>query len=137
MNKFQPVVLAVIKKQDKYLFTLRVDKHKDLDGKWQIPGGAVEFGEIPIVALHREVKEELGIEVNVLHNNPHVETILRKKWQGILLCFLCEMKDITSRIILNEEATDWKWMSLDELHSHKLIPGCLDIIKSAPSGTMF
>jgi len=129
MNYFQPVALAVIKQQDKYLFTLRVDKHKDLNNKWQIPGGGVEFGETPIDALHREVKEELGIEVTILHENPQVKTIVRNKWQGILLCYLCEMKDVRATIVLNKEATKWKWMDLQTLRLHDSIPGCVKIIE--------
>ncbi|PIZ62319.1 hypothetical protein CO051_05540 [Candidatus Roizmanbacteria bacterium CG_4_9_14_0_2_um_filter_39_13] len=129
MNYFQPVALAVIKKKDEYLFTLRVDTYKDLNGKWQIPGGGVDFGETPIEALHREVREELGIEVTVLQENPQVKTIMRKNWQGILLCYLCEMKDTTAKIVLNEEATEWKWMSLEELRAQESIPGCVDMVE--------
>jgi A/G-specific adenine glycosylase len=58
------VVAAIIQKEDKVL----IDKRPAdglLGGMWEFPGGKIERGEDHPEALKRELKEELGIAVNL------------------------------------------------------------------------
>jgi 8-oxo-dGTP diphosphatase len=40
---------------------------QSLAGKWEFPGGKIEPGESPQVALVREIEEELGLAIHVGH----------------------------------------------------------------------
>ena len=53
-------VKALIVRKDKFLAVQ--DAH---DGYWELPGGKIQYGETPQQALVREVKEELGVIVEV------------------------------------------------------------------------
>jgi 8-oxo-dGTP diphosphatase len=58
------VVAAVIQRDGKILACRRAP-HKSLAGLWEFPGGKLEPGETDEVALAREIREELGIEIAV------------------------------------------------------------------------
>lgn len=53
---------AIFNSEDKLFLTLRGKKAKNERGKWEIPGGNVEFGETLEDAIKREMREEHGIE---------------------------------------------------------------------------
>lgn len=58
------VTAAIIINNRKVLIAQRAEDQK-LAGKWEFPGGKVEAGETPEECLKREIKEELGIKIEV------------------------------------------------------------------------
>ncbi len=58
------VAAAVFRKNDKVLVARRA-RGQHLEYKWEFPGGKVEKNETPEECLHRELKEELGVLVEV------------------------------------------------------------------------
>jgi len=58
------VVAAVVQKNERYLITQR-RPNAVLPLLWEFPGGRVEDGESDASALAREVKERLGVDVEV------------------------------------------------------------------------
>jgi 8-oxo-dGTP diphosphatase len=59
-----PVVAGFLKKGNQILVGQRPETHS-LAGLWEFPGGKIEPGESPEVALARELREELGIEAEI------------------------------------------------------------------------
>lgn len=57
------VVAGVLRDTRGRILLARRTEGRDLAGAWEFPGGKVERGESPAKALHRELFEELGIEI--------------------------------------------------------------------------
>ncbi len=133
--RIQPVVIAVIRKENKFLLTKRIffdDEDKSFGPfAWNLPGGGLEFGESPMQALEREMKEELALDVKVGQLIPEVYSEVRNHWQGIFLTFICEMSDPSQEIVLNEEASEYGWFSLEEVKNLKTLPKTVEILNMA------
>ena len=57
------VVAAAIRDREGRLLLQQCPPHKRHAGLWEFPGGKVESEEIPRLALCREVREELGLDL--------------------------------------------------------------------------
>ncbi len=91
--------------QNRVLLCLRTDY--DL---WNLPGGCLEKGESPWAGAIREVKEETGLDVEIIrlvgiYSKPDKDDIV----------FDFECKIIGGEITLNAEARDIKWFALEEI----------------------
>ena len=133
-TKIVTVVIIVIRQNGKYLMTLRVAN--DLEdmgylGFWQIPGGGWQVGETIEQAALREAKEELGVDVEIIQKIPKIFDSMRNDWHGQLNCFFCRIKDPIQKIVLNEEACEYKWFLPEEIKSLKAFPASYSIIQEA------
>lgn len=57
------VVAVIIDDEERVLLTRR--SVPPFEGQWVMPGGKIDLGESIMKALHREVMEEVGLEVEV------------------------------------------------------------------------
>lgn len=66
-DKFQKIVVTGILVIEGKVLLLRRSKNEDfMPGKYECPGGKVDFGENPRDSLKREYIEETGLEIEVL-----------------------------------------------------------------------
>ncbi|MEI6533468.1 MAG: NUDIX hydrolase [Candidatus Roizmanbacteria bacterium] len=124
MKQTQLVVNAVVIYNDKILLTKRNEDKEDskFHNLWQLPGGGLEFGETPEQTLHREMKEECGIDVKITSLFPKIYTEQRNYWQGVFIIYICEMIDVSQKIIINDEATEYGWFNNIEIAKLELMP---------------
>jgi mutator protein MutT len=75
----------IINEEGKILLTHRGPSARNQVGKWEAPGGKVEFGETAEQTIVREAKEELGIDIKVDDLLGFVDDIIpeeKQHWAG-------------------------------------------------------
>lgn len=101
-------------------------------GMWEFPGGKVEPGEAPEKALHRELREELGIDVVL---GAELEAPGPEGWplnaKAVMRVWFAEVAGGEPRPL--EDHDELRWVSLregDEALSLPWIPADLPIVQA-------
>jgi 8-oxo-dGTP diphosphatase len=91
---------------------------------WEFPGGKLRPGEDPEAALRRELREELGVEVQVL-GIFHVHYHVYDRGPVLLLTYRC-------RLVAGEpeprEGQQCRWLRPEELGRLPLAPADLPVV---------
>lgn len=93
-----PVVAACIThgkgKRTAFLLHQKTEpRNPELMGKWEFPGGMMEYEESPELALRREIREELGREI-ILGKLIHAKTFISESREHYLILFYhCQFPD--------------------------------------------
>lgn len=105
----EPTVGALIVNSEGKI--LLAKSHKWFD-KYTLPGGHIEVGETMEEALKREVKEEVGLDVEVVEFLLMQEAIFAKEfWKKrhfIFFDFLCTVRDQQVKLD-NKELQEYTW----------------------------
>lgn len=85
-------------------------------GYWSIPGGKVEMFETFHQAVKREIKEEIGVEIEIIDLLGICDHIIRsEKSHWVSPPFLCKITKGEPKIMEPTKHIDMKWFSLDNL----------------------
>jgi len=111
-NKRQAVV-AIIQNSNKFLFVKRSDYIENAKGYWCPVSGRIEGNETQEEALKREVMEEVGLNVVAIKKICEIpsndKSFFLHYWTTEIISGIAK--------ITSNEATDLKWVTLEELKS--------------------
>lgn len=113
---------AIISNAEGAVFLARRGKDaRNETGKWEFPGGGVEFNETLEQALVREVREEYGFEIEVLELLDVVNHIIpAEKQHWVSPSFLCRVKSGEPRILEPHKCSEIGWFALDRIPEDQL-----------------
>ncbi len=121
--KFFQKAMVFHPKRERFLALKRADDDSSAAGQWDLPGGGIEFGELHLPALVREIGEETGLAIAA----PRVIEVMTKfdANQQIYSIFVAHHCRATSdQVILSAEHTEYCWVSVAEWQ-HLDAPGAL------------
>ncbi|MEK7141316.1 MAG: NUDIX domain-containing protein [Patescibacteria group bacterium] len=106
---------AIFNREGKLFLTLRGKKAKNERGKWEIPGGSVEFSETLKNALKREMKEEHGIDIEVIELLDVCSHIIPDEHQHwVSPTYICKISRGDPKIIEQEKCDAIGWFTREE-----------------------
>lgn len=111
---YHPVVdIWIFNSEGKILLQKRADTKRVQPGVWAETGGSVMHGETSLEAIHREVKEELGVDID-----DEACDLLMKFRSGYAWgdhFFLRQDFDLDQMTLQADEVTDVGWFTTDEI----------------------
>jgi 8-oxo-dGTP diphosphatase len=126
-----PVVCAVIEDEAGRVLIAQRPAHKHLGLKWEFAGGKVELGETPEAALQREIKEELGCVIRIVHALPR----FTHDYGNVvieMIPFVCALS-ATSCAPHPHEHVAVRWVQREDLRALDLAPADWPVVTSYSS----
>lgn len=96
-------------------------------GKWSLPGGMLEIGESLVAGVAREVKEETGLQVEVIELVELIDRIVRQdasagdriQYHYVIADYLCRVAG--GSLEAASDAAAVRWVERAEWNSHSAL----------------
>lgn len=99
--RFRIGVFAVIERDGRYLLAHR----RDIDW-WNLPGGGLEYDETLEDGLVREVREEIGVAIEIVRL---VGVYSKPRKRELVLTYLCALADADQTPGTSDEVSEVAW----------------------------
>jgi 8-oxo-dGTP diphosphatase len=110
---------VLVLKDGKVLMCRGKVEFKEMDKRWDFPGGRMHTGEEPASALTRELKEELGVDFIV--GKPLLACVTYDtptKVPRYYVVFEAKLKDPNAAfVVADDELSELKWIGRDEIET--------------------
>ncbi len=122
MDTWRIIVVAVIQNSaGEYLICKKPVRRGVFPGQCALPGGGIEPGERMLDALRREVREEVGLEIEDIRplffkDGEYPKLFPDGSRQDIYMVFLLfSCRALNNEVRLGEEFEEFAWVKSDEL----------------------
>ncbi|OIO19543.1 MAG: non-canonical purine NTP pyrophosphatase, RdgB/HAM1 family [Candidatus Magasanikbacteria bacterium CG_4_10_14_0_8_um_filter_32_14] len=124
-NKHIVVPVGIIIKEGKMLISKRNDPHNPrFHGKWELPGGSMEYGEKLEENVKREILEETACKVEIIKQLNEIQVVASTgknfNYQVYLIPFVCKYIESVGEIN-DTEVMETKFVNLDDLTNYDFI----------------
>jgi mutator protein MutT len=123
---------AIIVRDEQILLVRR--SNPPMQGEWSIPGGLVETGETTREAIIREVREETGLEIEIVKLAEVFERIVRDRdsrvqYHYVLIDYVC--RATTGEAHAASDVSEVRWVNTDRLEKLAVAPETCEVIRKA------
>lgn len=137
-TQFRVIVVGLVQNERGDYLICRMPKDRGVfPDQWGLAGGGIEEGERMETALHRELREELGIEIGDIKplffkDGQHRKTFADGSQHEVYMIFLIfSCRAASSELKLSPEFMDYAWVERDSLGDYNLNSATIETFRQA------